>query len=95
MHKIIIRRWTFDHVPATSPYNTTWHYTTFYLYFLFFKQVRMNKTKHEMYKKYIKNLSAKYEVSDKIMKEIVGNATLPTSVFRNVIISWTISWYII
>jgi hypothetical protein len=47
----------------------------------------MNKTKHEMYKKYIKNLSAKYEVSDKIMKEIVGNATLPTSVFRNVIIS--------
>jgi hypothetical protein len=40
-----------------------------------------------MYKKYIKNLSAKYEVSDKIMKEIVGNATLPTSVFRNVIIS--------
>jgi hypothetical protein len=29
------------------------------------------------------------------MKEIVGNATLPTSVFRNVIISWTISWYII
>ena len=84
----MIRSSNFDHVPATSLYYTKRHNTTFYIYFLFFQQVQMNKPNMKMYIKYmyIKKYTAKYKETDTIMHYIVGNAIFPTYVFTNVII---------